>query len=64
MSFSAQARIDRDTPTLLERLEATPHEAAQQRTIERLADRGDSDFCRVLISVFHLSMWRSTNTPH
>ena len=56
MSFSAQARIDRDTPTLLERLEAAPHEAAQQRTIERLADRGDSDSCRVLISVFHLSM--------
>ena len=60
MSLSAQTRIDRDTLTLLERLEATPHEAEQQRTIERLADRGDSDSCRVLISVFHLSMWRST----
>src|SRR5580698_460282 len=60
MDSSTNARIDRDTLTLLERLESTPHEAEQKRAIEQLADRGDSDSCRVLISAFYRSLWRST----
>ena len=60
MNASVDARIDRETLALLERLESTPHEAEQKRAIELLADRGDSDSCRVLISAFHRSMWRTT----
>ncbi len=60
MNASAHGRIDRETLTLLERLESIPHEAEQKRAIERLADRGDSDSCRVLISAFYRSMWRTT----
>ena len=60
MNASVDARIDRETLALLERLESTPHEAEQKRAIELLADRGDSDSCRVLISAFYRSMWRTT----